>query len=246
MKRENYSTGEVILFSGGMDSVALSKLYPKSKLLYFNLHTGYNEAEMRRLPERCEVIDIDLGQWERQDKIIPMRNLILVSIASMYGDIIYIGATAGDRVLDKSSVFLKFSSQILSYLWEPQHWTTGRDIQVLAPLKMMTKTQIVAACKSKKISLQELASESFSCYTPEHEVLADKLNECGKCKPCFRKWVAFENNGFRLDAMFREKAARYGLSIRSEILSRGSQEYNETCKAYEAFGGNIAREWFSL
>lgn len=31
MKKENYSTGEVILFSGGMDSVALSKLYPKSK-----------------------------------------------------------------------------------------------------------------------------------------------------------------------------------------------------------------------
>lgn len=53
---------------------------------------------------------------------------------------ICLGATAGDRVLDKSPRFAEAASNLLSYLWQPQHWTKGRKIEICLDFKSMTKT----------------------------------------------------------------------------------------------------------
>ena len=51
----------------------------------------------------------------RPDKIIPLRNLFFVMLASYYGDKICLGATYGDRVLDKSVIFAQKASGLLSF-----------------------------------------------------------------------------------------------------------------------------------
>lgn len=182
----------VLLYSAGMDSHALRVLWPADVHLYVDMHTRYSPNEVARLPADVTVVDFPgLTQWERSDLIIPARNLFLVAIAAQYGTDIALAATAGDRVLDKSHGFAERASDLLSYLWQPQHWTDGKQVTVHLPIKGRTKTQLVADYKAAGGDPVALARESFSCYTPT----ADGA-ECGACKPCWRKWVAFTCNGY--------------------------------------------------
>ena len=180
-----------LLYSGGMDSWIINKLLDPEILIYFNMNTRYSQMEIERLPKETKVIDLDLSYFERDDKIIPMRNLILVSLASIYADEIIIGATSGDRVLDKSDQFGFLASNLLSYLWQPQHWTEGKSIRVRLPFKHHSKTQMVLLLKEKGLPIEEAFHESFSCYDP-----SASGDPCWRCKPCLRKWVAFKNNGY--------------------------------------------------
>ena len=65
------------------------------------MNTRYSKEEMKRLPDDIVIEKLDLSKWEREDKIIPLRNMYLIGIATNYGDEICLGATAGDRVLEK-------------------------------------------------------------------------------------------------------------------------------------------------
>jgi 7-cyano-7-deazaguanine synthase len=182
----------VLLFSGGMDSYAARMLYEPDVLLYVDAGTRYADAELRRLPEETIVVDMRvLNTFGVVDDIIPLRNLFFVAVAAQYGEQIILGATAGDRVLDKSAEFATQTSALLSYLWQKQHWTEGKTIEVAMPMKGMSKTQIIAAVQNKcgDSGVAQLA-KSFSCYNPNNDI------ECGVCKPCRRKWIAFASLGF--------------------------------------------------
>jgi 7-cyano-7-deazaguanine synthase len=203
----------VLLYSGGMDSYALNMIYKPEVLLYLDAASGYSVEEKKRLPSKTTIFPFSLESIQRPDKIIPCRNLLFCSIASNFGSQIFLGATAGDRVRDKDQEFASQTSKLLSYIWQPDHWTTGKTIEILLPFKHLTKRQIVALVISKGLDAQELAEQSFSCYS-------NKSQECGKCKPCFRKWVAFILNGIRL----KMDARRY---IEKEILPQiKSGRYN--------------------
>lgn len=180
-------TTKVLLYSGGMDSEAARLLWEPDSLLYVDMHTGYSSAERDRLPDDVEVVDLPLTTWERPDGIIPMRNLLLVAIASVYGDQVGLAATAGDRVLDKSPRFAQLATDLLGYLWQPQHWTDGRQVEVVLPVKHLTKRGMIEAVHAEHgaTGVQQLA-DTFSCYEPTNAGV-----ECGACKPCTRKWVAF-------------------------------------------------------
>ncbi len=187
----------VALYSGGMDSEALRLLYRPDVLLYVEMGTKYERAELQHLPASVQRVPLALDVWERPDAIIPLRNLFLVAVAAQYGDIIMLGATAGDRVLDKSDVFASLTTQLLAFLWSPQHWTEGRDIAVTLPLRTMTKRQIVERVHAEQgmYGVRELA-DSFSCYTPRTVFGSAAASACGACKPCARKWIAFAAAGF--------------------------------------------------
>jgi 7-cyano-7-deazaguanine synthase len=153
----------VLLFSGGMDSYAARMLYEPDVLLYVDAGTRYADAELRRLPEETIVVDMRvLNTFGVVDDIIPLRNLFFVAVAAL-----------------------------LSYLWQKQHWTEGKTIEVAMPMKGMSKTQIIAAVQNKcgDSGVAQLA-KSFSCYNPNNDI------ECGVCKPCRRKWIAFASLGF--------------------------------------------------
>lgn len=190
---------KVLLYSGGMDSYALRHLWKPDVSLYVNLGTEYSAAEMAMLDDQTTVVDFPgLLALERPDKIIPLRNLFLVSIAAQYGNEIALAATAGDRVLDKSFRFASKASGVLTLLMNDYWSDRPGDYEVVLPVKSLTKRQLVEAYIKAGGDPLKLAECSLSCYQPirEWNPTLRRLKPCGRCKPCFRKWVAFKLNGF--------------------------------------------------
>ncbi len=194
----------VLLFSGGLDSLIAAKLLNPDILLYLNYGGMYQEQEIRNIKNLQREGEFREGKYgevtfrtitnlitfEREDLIIPLRNLFLINYAALYGETIIMGAMYGDRSLDKSPEFFKKTSDLLSYLYSEQHWCEEREIKVIAPFKDKTKTEIVKQYLDEGNSV-ELLLKSYSCYSGNEE-------PCLKCKPCFRKSIALINNGIEV------------------------------------------------
>lgn len=187
---------KILLYSGGMDSWLINKIWKPDVLLYVDLNGRYNAEEMKHLPPECKVVKLDLSEYEREDKIIPLRNLYLIMLASNYladeGGEICLGATAGDRVLDKSYAFAEKASDILSYLYSEQWWNPiAKEVKVCLDFKDKTKVDLVNMYVQMGGSVDEVWEKSFSCYEPNEDGTV-----CYACKPCFRKAVACWKAGF--------------------------------------------------
>jgi len=205
----NKKVTKVLLFSGGSDSVLINYLYEPHYLVYVNMHTRYSIEEINKIKNskfgndpRLRIIDFPfLGQFEREDAIIPLRNLYLPMVicnyfdVETYGDLdICLGATAGDRVLDKSPKFAEDTSKLLTYLYSPQHWIPqGRKVRINIDYKKYTKTDMLKLYVDKGGDINDLMNQSFSCYDPIENEECWCIN--GICKPCFRKYIAYKLNG---------------------------------------------------
>lgn len=208
---------KVLLYSGGMDSWLISKIWKPDMKVYINMHTRYSEEEIKKIKDNGEdvtIIDFPLGQWERPDAIIPLRNLYLVmAICNITGseDVdICLGATAGDRVLDKSPEFALKANDLLNYLYQPQHWIPeGKKVNVNIDFKGFTKTELIGEFIKAGGDINEAFTRSFSCYDPIDG------HECWACKPCFRKFTSFALNGMEFPEEVSNKALGY---IEKEIL----------------------------
>ena len=182
---------KVLLYSGGSDSWLIDKLWEPDVRLYIDIKGRYSKEEMLRLPDDVIVEEFDLHKWERPDAILPLRNLYFIMLATNFGDDICLGATAGDRVLDKSVKFADDTQALLNYLYSPQHWIPeGRKINLNLDFKSYTKTQLIGLYVRRGGDIEEAVHGFFSCYTPING------KECFNCKPCFRKAVAFMQNGY--------------------------------------------------
>ena len=223
---------KVLLYSGGMDSWLIDKIWKPDIKLYIDIKGQYSKEEISRLPKDVIIETLPLGKYEREDKIIPMRNLFFVTLASLYGEEICLGATAGDRVLDKSIPFGEKVSDLLSYLWQEQHWTKERKIKINLDFKNYSKVELLKLYKKQGGDLEKAFKETFSCYYPRNNG-----QECWACKPCFRKAVAFTIVGLDIG---KEKAKRVIRYIEVEILpqikagtyGRGKEE-EEILEAYK-------------
>ena len=220
---------KILLFSGGSDSVLISHLYNPDYLVYIDMHTRYSEEEIKKIKSskfgndpRLKIIDFSfLGKYERNDAIIPLRNLYLPMIicnefdVDTYGDLdICLGATRGDRICDKGPEFAKMASELLTYLYQPQHWIPqGRNVRINIDYKKYTKADMLKLYKEQGGDIQSLKDESFSCYDP----IDGKECMCrnGICKPCFRKYIAFKLNGAKYKP---EEDISVCEAIKSEIL----------------------------
>ena len=232
---------KVLLYSGGMDSWLMSKLWKPDIKLYVDMKTRYSENELARIRKEpgVQVVEFPLGQWEREDAIIPLRNLYLAMVAcNVTGseDVeILIGATAGDRVLDKSPAFVAKATDLLSYLYTPQHWIPeGKKVKVCIDYKQYTKTDLLKMFKEQGGDLEEAFTHSFSCYDPVDG------HECWHCKPCFRKFTAFSEAGYK----FSDDVARTVCSyIKTDILpdieagtyGRGEKEEHDIVDVYNKY-----------
>ncbi|MCS3283396.1 7-cyano-7-deazaguanine synthase [Bacteroides salyersiae] len=208
MQKSSYEK-KVLLYSGGMDSWLIDKIWKPDVKLYVDMGTKYSQEEIKRLPADVVVEKLDLSKWEREDKIIPLRNMYLIGIATNYGNEICLGATAGDRVLDKSPIFADMYEQLLNYLYRKQHWTEERKIRINLDFKKYTKAQLVWIYKEQGGNIENAFASSFSCYSPEDG------KECWKCKPCFRKFIAFALNGYPFTEDIIDRNVAY---IKKEIL----------------------------
>lgn len=209
---------KILLYSGGMDSWLIDKIWKPDEKIYINMHTRYSEQEINKLKARGEdvkILDFPLGQYEREDKIIPLRNLYLVMAICNYTgneDVdICLGATAGDRVLDKSKGFVERANELLNYLYQPQWWIPeGKKVNVNINFKDKTKEDLLQMYLDNGGTLEEAFKGSFSCYEPDEE-----NHECWSCKPCFRKFVAFASKGYEFPEEVLEKVIPY---ISKEII----------------------------
>lgn len=209
----------VLLYSGGMDSWCLRHLWQPDVCLYVDMGTLYADEELATLDADVVVLDAKaLGQWEHANAIIPLRNLLLVTLAAQYGGNegsvqVAMAATAGDRSLDKSPPFAHRASELLTWLWSPQWWTPGKAVDVVLPVKDLTKAELVGRYLAAGGDPQALL-RSFSCYTP---TLHGK--PCGACKPCARRWVALACNGIQSTPDCRDYVAQHLLAT-----ARGAED----------------------
>jgi 7-cyano-7-deazaguanine synthase len=189
---------KVLLFSTGLDSFILSKLFSYSSIVFIKTGTDDNKAELARLQTHfndlhATVVDCSfLEQYELGNKIIPFRNHIFACVAAQYGHVIHMASTAGDTTRDKDITFASTLSTALSYFStgpaNKVRWPGNRTIAL--PLRTMTKKQIVRLYLDKGFDADDLVHKSASCYHPTPEG-----KECGRCRSCLRKFVALFGNG---------------------------------------------------
>lgn len=199
---------KVLLYSGGMDSWLINKLWKPDKLIYVNMHTEYSELEISRLPECVEIIDFPLGQFSLPNSIIPLRNLYLYMVAcnvTEFEDVeVCLGALNGDRINDKSIKFVELLNPLLQYLYEEQQSQPGKNIKVSMPFKDSSKRELLELYVKQGGTLREVYESSFSCYHPSVE---DK--ECLSCKACFRKAIPFIVAGMDFTEQEKEKIKQF-------------------------------------
>ncbi len=175
---------KVLLYSGGMDSWLIDKLWKPDVKIYVDVDGSYSEEEKKRLPEDVKVIHFPLGQYEQEDMFIPLRNLYFLMLASNYGDEICLGATAGDwGAIDKRPEFLDEAEKMINYLLDKQSVFAGKRISVEKKFVYLSKYELMTKYLEEGGNIKTAIDETFSCFNPSHD------KECGYCKPCFRKFM---------------------------------------------------------
>ncbi len=181
---------DILLFSGGMDSFIAWHYLDKPTNVYFALGHRYERKELVaiiNLNDRLDmgtIVDdrINLSDQEQEDAHIPMRNMLLASLAFYYGDKIWITIQKGEADLpDRSEKFFQRFSKLMRGL------NGGKQVQVDSPFWHMTKAGMVKWYVEEGLSVEDLL-ETVSCYDPE------LYGPCGNCKACFRRWVALSCN----------------------------------------------------
>jgi 7-cyano-7-deazaguanine synthase len=191
------SPREILLCGGGIDSFVAWHYLGKPQALYFDLGDRNRDQEYRALDTLARrhgirlVVsrELDLGAWELQDGVIPMRQLHLATLACHRADTVWCVALKGNYGADKSSPAFERLSKLISEV-------AGRDIRIDSPFRDMTKTEVVRWYVDQSLPVDALTS-THSCMTPRGASL-----HCGRCAGCVCRWVALANNG--IEAKFAE------------------------------------------
>lgn len=229
--QKNTFDKKVLLYSGGMDSWLIDKIWKPDLRLFIDIGTPSSKAERKRLPSNVEIIEFQsLGQFERkEDFILPLRNMYFLMIASNYGNEICLGATKTDINLDKTQEFAEKASDILSYMYQPQKWTIGRNIRVNLDFKPYTKGDLLKIYLANGGKWETAYRETFSCFTPINDT-----QECYNCRACFLKLMAFIDNGIKLPQEIIEPYLPY---IREKVNSNdrlySKEQYLQILEEYD-------------
>lgn len=198
---------KVLLYSGGLDSWLISKIWKPDLLLYVDMGTEYSECEMRRLPINAKTVKFPLYQYSLENSIIPLRNLYLFAIAANetgFEDVeICLGALNGDRINDKSTEFADKLNDLFAYLYQPQISQPGRTVRAVMPYKGYSKTELLQEYIDNGGDIRLAWVASFSCYHPVCGA------PCFNCKACFRKVVPFVLCGLIFSDMEKERIKKY-------------------------------------
>lgn len=224
----------VLLYSGGLDSYCAAHIAEPDVLLTVDTGTAYGQVELDRMTlpnigatHRHVVLD-NLSQWERADLILPGRNAHLALAAAQYGDTIYLGATAGDRVTDKDVLFAHHMTTLLAHLYQPQWWIkSGARKRVELPVKDYSKGELVAKYLELGGDPDRLVTDTFSCYYPRNG------GACGECKPCVRRYIALLVNGITPDVDCAPALHQLLTLIRDGQWDRGDAERDDVIAAYK-------------
>ena len=188
---------KVLLYSGGMDSWLIDKIWEPDVKLFIDVGTEASKIERQRLPKDVIIKEFDLSEYEVKNErhFLPLRNLFFVEFASYYGDVICLGSMKEIRAKDNEPKFAKLSTKLLNYLFlDFKRDVFGgkiKKIKIVMPWANKTKEDLLKEyLKKYPDGLQKAFDESFSCFEPIDG------KECGKCPSCLHKREAFRNVGF--------------------------------------------------
>lgn len=181
---------KVLLYSGGMDSWLIDKLWKPDIKLFIDIKTPSSIEERKRLPKDVIIKEFDLSEYEEKNEyhLLPLRNLIFCEIASYYGDEICLGSVGGSRHFDNNETFRKKTEELLNYLYKENN---NKEIKIVLPYMNTNKEDLIKLYIEQGGDIKEAFEKSFSCYEPING------KECGKCVSCKQKIEAFEKNGYR-------------------------------------------------
>ena len=128
---------KVLLYSGGMDSWLIDKLWKPDVKIFFDTGVDYDIVEKQLLPDDVIIFPLHIAQFELHDAkhTLPLRNMLFLEIASYYGNEICIGAVNGDKHYDKQPKFLNDLQTILNSLYDEVGVLTGipKQVKIDAP-----------------------------------------------------------------------------------------------------------------
>lgn len=219
---------KVLLFSGGFDSCLQEWLIKPDVLLYVDMKTSYSERELEalnRLPDyykkRLVIKELPLGEYERENKYLPFRNLLLGTIAMHYGQHVYFGFNKTDNAPDKDNVFLDKTTSLFKQLnrnciadmgWKSNNFSFN------APFRHLTKTKMLRECLKEGMPIEWIRSIR-SCYDDKSEI------GCGKCAVCVNQAIALLNNDIYDDSLFDEPITIEKLNERYTYATQNPKEY---------------------
>ena len=177
----------ILLYSGGLDSYIAWEYLERPKTLYCAIQHKYMKQDLgaiqKTIPETIIDNTLNLGKWEHEDAHIPMRNAFMLMAAANYGDNLCLVVQKGEMTIpDRSPEFFKDFGKWISFLNE-------RETTIFSPFYSMTKNEMVMWYLGQKLPIDKLL-ETRSCFSPLEK-------HCGACGACFRRWVAFTNNGIK-------------------------------------------------
>lgn len=169
---------KVQLYSGGMDSYIISKLWKPDVKVYFDYGTPQNALEIAHLPDDVIVKQMPIGEYMEDDGIhtIPLRNLLFAALAINYGEEVCIGGLKSDLHYDKKPEFAEACTALFNSVLNKER--SHRSVRVVVPFAEYTKTELLVKYLNNGGTVEELNRESWSCHEPD----GDK--PCGKCQAC--------------------------------------------------------------
>lgn len=181
---------KVLLYSGGLDSWLIDKLWKPDVKLYVHIGTPNSEQEVKRLPDDVVVHNLDIAKFEMPEKnyLLPLRNLFFVELASYYGDVICLGATGSSTHYDKNNTFAKYAEQVINYLWSESH--PDKSVKIVMPFRNWSKADMLREYVKQGGDLKTAWESSFSCYTPVNG------KPCMHCTSCVKRINAFKEVGY--------------------------------------------------
>ena len=184
---------KVLLYSGGMDSWLIDKLWKPDVKLFIDVGTPSSKEERKRLPPDVIVRELDLSDFELPEAnyLLPLRNLFFVELASYYGDEICLGATGTSTHYDKTDKFCDLSAELINYLFSEIY--PDKKVHIVMPYRGKHKEEILKEYLDQGGDIKYAWDNTFSCYNPKDGKM------CGECSSCRKRIEAFRKNGFDYD-----------------------------------------------
>ena len=183
---------KVLLYSGGMDSWLIDKIWKPDIKLFFHIHTKSNEIEFERVKgiKDVEVVEMDLARFEQVENnyFMPLRNLHFLIYAAHYGNVLCIGSIGGSVHKDNDENFKYMTENVINYLLSEK--PGYESVQIEMPFVNKSKTNLLSEYMRLGGDIEEAYRETFSCYEPQGN------KECHFCTSCLSKFTAFYNNGY--------------------------------------------------
>jgi len=190
----------VLLYSGGLDSYCIRLLAKPDVCLYVRVGVASSIIEYERVRHAFRTFDEEthtlifdeLSMFELSNKIVPARNCHLAMLGLNYGNIVMLGATAGDTTHDKDNAWAVMMTSLMRYVMQrgkqPPVLDDLRRLSITVPYIDTTKRELVTAVLNKRLAtVEEIMTKSYSCYSGDMRGMPE---ECGVCRSCIRKYVA--------------------------------------------------------